>query len=96
MFDNFDGSLNEFEGIKDLMDHHLGITLLSPFKIAPQNIEMNTDEKTIVDRASAMMKTNNIDHFFIFNLLTVYKGFQVKSIKTILNLIKKKIFQPQK
>ena len=94
LFDNFEGSLNEFEGIKDLVEHYLRITLLSPFKITPQNIKINTDEKTIVDRASTMMKTNNTDYFFIFNLLSVKKGFQAKSIEIVLNLIKKKIFQP--
>lgn len=96
LFDNFEGSLNEFDGIKDLVEENLRLSLLYPFKIIHQNININSNEKTIVDRASSMMKANNTDHFFIFNLLSFKKGFQAEDIEIVLNLIKKNIFQPLK
>ena len=96
LFDNFDGSINEFEGIKDLLEQDLRINILYAIKLIPQNKQIKSDEKTIINRASTMMKTNNTDQFFIFSLFTGRKGFEVKNIEIILNLIKKKIFQPQK
>ena len=96
IFDNFEGSLNEFEGMKDLVEQYLRLTLLSPFRKTPQNIKITTNEKNLLDRASTMMKTNNTDHFFLFDLLSVEKGFQAKNIEIALKLIKKKMFQPLK
>ncbi len=41
------------------------------------------------------MKKKITGYFFVSNLLSNKKGFQVKDAETILKLIDKKIFQPK-
>ncbi len=60
-----------------------------------QNIKKNSEENALINRAQSIMKKKNTDYFFVSNLLSTKKGFQVKDAETILKLIEKKIFQPK-
>lgn len=94
ILENFDGDLSKFYGIKDLLEQHLHTSLIYPLKVAPQNKKINSEEKTMINRALEIMKEKNTDYFFVSFLLSKKKGFQVRDAETILKLINKKIFQP--
>ena len=95
LLEDFDGNITQFSGIKDLLEQHLHPSLIYPLKVSPQDKRIKSDEKTMINRALEIMKEKNTDYFFVSFLLTKKKGFQVRDAETILNLIHKKIFQPQ-
>ncbi|MCK4479359.1 MAG: hypothetical protein KAV01_02435 [Candidatus Lokiarchaeota archaeon] len=95
LLEDFDGNITQFSGIKDLLEQHLHPSLIYPLKVTPQDKRIKSDEKTMINRALEIMKEKNTDYFFVSFLLTKKKGFQVRDAETILNLIHKKIFQPQ-
>jgi hypothetical protein len=92
---NFTGDITHFKNVKDLLDKHLETSLIYPLKLETQSIKTNSEEKILINSAQSIMKKRNIDYFFVSNLLSIKKGFQVKDAETILNLIEKKIFQPK-
>ena len=92
---NFTGDISHFTSVKDLLDKHLETTLIYPLKVEAQNIKKNSEENALINRAQSIMKKKNTDYFFVSNLLSTKKGFQVKDAETILKFIEKKIFQPK-
>jgi hypothetical protein len=92
---NFTGDISYFKNIKDLLDKHLETSLMYPLKLGTQRIKLNSEEKSLINRAQSIMKKRNIDYFFVSSLLSTKKGFQVKDAEMILNLIEKKMFQPK-
>ena len=92
--ENFDGELTQFKGIKSLLEKHLQISLIYPLKIViSNNLKLNKSEKSIVKKASDIMKKNNLDHFYISYLISE-REFNPKRAEIILKLINKKVFQP--
>ena len=91
----FDGNLHQFEGLKELLEEHLETSLIYPLKVIEQQVKIRTVEKSMISKAQSMMKLKNADYFFVSNLLSTKKGFQVKDAEIILKLINKKIFQPK-
>jgi len=91
----FNGSLHQFEGIKELLEEHLETSLIYPLKVIEQQVKISPVEKSMISKAQSMMKLKNTDYFFVSNLLSTKKGFQVKDAEIILKLINKKIFQPK-
>lgn len=91
----FDGRLHQFEGLKELLEEHLETSLIYPLKVIEQQVKIRTVEKSMISRALSMMKLKNTDYFFVSDLLSTRKGFQVKDAEIILKLINKKIFQPK-
>jgi hypothetical protein len=91
----FTGNISGFENVKELLDKHLETSLIYPLKVETQGIKVHSEEKAIISRAEKIMKKRNSDYFFVSQLLSTKKGFQVKDAETILNLIEKKIFQPK-
>ncbi|MFW9968886.1 MAG: hypothetical protein ACFFDF_01715 [Candidatus Odinarchaeota archaeon] len=92
--ENFKGNISAFTEIRNLLDQHLQTSLIYPLQIVKQNIKLKSDEKSMVNRAKAIMKKKNSDYFIVTNLLSIRKGFYAKEAEIILNLIKKKVFQP--
>ena len=91
--ENFDGELTQFKGINSLIEKHLQISLIYPLKIVlSDNLKLNKSEKSIVKKASDIMKKNNADHFYISYLITE-REFNPKRAEIILKLIDKKVFQ---
>ena len=95
LIESFKGNLRNFTGIKDLLEQHLQTSLIYPLQIVKKDVKLKSDEKSIVNRAKTIMKRNNMDYFIVTNLLSVRKEFDAKDAEIILNLIKKKIFQPK-
>ena len=91
----FTGNISGFENVKELLDKHLETSLIYPLKVETQGIKVNSEEKSLINRAESVMKKRNADYFFVSQLLSTKKGFQVKDAETILKLIEKKIFQPK-
>jgi len=92
---NFTGNISNFTNIKELLEKHLETSLIYPLKVETQNIKVKSEEKSLISRAQSIMKKKNTGYFFVSNLLSTKKGFQVKDAETILKLIDKKIFQPK-
>jgi len=93
---DFSGEISQFEGIKDLIEIHLQISLIYPLSIViDENTKLNLTEKTLVNKASKIMKQKSINYFFVSNLLSE-DIFNVKTGETILKLINKGIFRPIK
>ena len=91
---NFDGEVSKFKGIKDLLDDHLQISLIYPLKIVEsKDVKLDISERTLVNKASAIMKKRNINHFYVSYLISG-KEFNVRNAERILKLINKKVFQP--
>jgi hypothetical protein len=95
LIENFKGNIDAFADIKDLLEHHLQTSLIYPLQIIKQDIKLNSDEKSKVNRAKTIMKKKNIDYFIVTDLLSLKKGFDAKDAEIILHLIKKKVFQPK-
>jgi len=93
--ENFDGEISQFEGIKELVEKRLPISLIYPLNIEEiKGIKLKQEEKSIINRARSIMKEKNVNYFFVSNLISKERGFQVKEAEIILNLIVKKIFKP--
>jgi len=93
--DSFNGDVNPFRGIEELLKQHLNISFISPIKIAKieklEKVRINQSERLLINKAVILMKTGNKDHFFIRDLIPP-KECSPKDIENILNLIDKKVF----
>ncbi|MFX1494716.1 MAG: hypothetical protein ACFFBZ_10580 [Promethearchaeota archaeon] len=91
---HFDGEIGRFAGIKDLVEHHLPLSLIYPLKINESiDIKLNSGEKELIDLAKSIMKQKGISYFFVSNLIFQKGGFQAKEAEHILNLIEKNVFE---
>jgi hypothetical protein len=93
--ENFKGNTAAFTGIRDLLEIHLQTSLIYPLQVIKQNVKLKSDEKSMVNRAKAILKKKDTDYFTVTDLLTIRKGFYAKEAEIILNLLKKKVFQPK-
>ncbi|MFW9896991.1 MAG: hypothetical protein ACFFD7_14390 [Candidatus Thorarchaeota archaeon] len=94
LFDEFQGNLAEFQGIRDLLEEHLNISFLYPLTIDYSlKMKLSPSEREIVKRASDFMRDHKQDHFYSIYLLPdnicTPKDFEI-----IKQLIEKKIFNP--
>ncbi|MFX1530797.1 MAG: hypothetical protein ACFFBC_06765, partial [Promethearchaeota archaeon] len=96
MIDSFDGNVEPFQSIETLLKRHLEATFIYPLKIAPidklNKIRISQNERIYVNKAVSLMKTKNMNHFYVRSLLTE-KECSPKDVETILDLMEKKIFQ---
>lgn len=94
LFDEFSGSLAAFQGIKDLLDIHLGTSFAYPHVIDYSlKVKLSQPEKELVKSASDFMKNNNLKYFYMRQL---FAGniCSPKDYETIIQLILKGIFKP--
>jgi hypothetical protein len=93
-FDNFNGVLTEFKGIKKLLEYHLKIALLYPLKINyAYKIKLNPEEKEMMQRAISYLH-NSDDTYFYVRKLFADNVCSPKEYEIILNLIQKGVFTP--
>lgn len=96
MIDSFNGDVKPFQSIEPLLKQHLNVSFIYPLKIAQieklEKIRITQSERVYINKAVSLMKTKNMNHFYIKSLLTG-KECSPKDVETILNLIEKKIFQ---
>ncbi|MFX1346056.1 MAG: hypothetical protein ACFFBC_13400 [Promethearchaeota archaeon] len=94
MFDKFDGILEEFQGIRKLLDQHLNISFLYPLSINyTLKMKLNQAEKEMVQKAKKILYENNFDYFYAHDLLPE-NACSPKDYQTVLQLIQKRIFNP--
>jgi hypothetical protein len=95
--DSFNGDVNPFKGIKELLKVHLNIPFISPLKIAKiekmEKVRINQAERVLINQAVKLLKTQNQDYFFMRDLLPG-EECNPKDIEGVLNLMNKKIFYP--
>ncbi|NVM17031.1 MAG: hypothetical protein HWN80_04895 [Candidatus Lokiarchaeota archaeon] len=93
--EKFDGEISQFEGITELVEKRLPISLIYPLKIKEKiGIKLNSEERNLVNRALNTMKGKDVSYFFVSSLISQERGFQVKEAELILKLVEKNIFQP--
>ena len=94
LLQTFNGHLEPFKGIKDLVKEHLNTVFLSPLKVVlKENADLNSMEKTQLRKAQTFMKQNSMN-FFFSSFLLPEQACEPDSIEAIFNLINKNIFQP--
>ncbi|MFW9947057.1 MAG: hypothetical protein ACFFDX_09545 [Candidatus Odinarchaeota archaeon] len=96
VIDKFEGNLKPFRSIQKLIDSDLNLSIRYPLKLSiSKDIKLTQDEKEMVEKASKFMIENNFKYFYAIYLLpdNVYAP---KDYETILSLIKKGVFQPDK
>ncbi len=95
IIESFNGNLIPFKDIGELLEQHLQTALIYPLEIIKLDIKLKSDEKSMVNRAKVIMRKKNKDYFTVTSLLSIRKDFDAKEAEIILNLIKKKVFQPK-
>ena len=96
IIDKFEGNLKPFRSIQKLIDSDLNLSIRYPLVLSmSKNIKLTQDEKEMVKKASKFMKENNFNYFYAVYLLPD-NVCGPKDYETILSLIKKGIFQPNK
>ena len=96
LIDEFHGNIKDFQGIKDLVEQHLNVSFIYPLKVeVPDNVKLNSAEKEMVEKAIKFIEDYDFDHIYALYLLPENEC-SPKDAQTVLNLIKKGVFIPQK
>ncbi|MFX1233206.1 MAG: hypothetical protein ACFFBY_01500, partial [Promethearchaeota archaeon] len=96
MIDEFHGNVKDFKGIKELVEEHLNVSFIYPLKIEmPDNVRLNSAEREMVEKAKKLMEDYGLDHIYALYLLPENEC-SPKDAQTVLNLIKKGVFVPQR
>ena len=97
LIQTYNGDVKNFAGISELIKHHFNITFVSPLKVLPTEtigkVRLNQNERSYINKAASFMKLNNVNHFFIRDVISI-KECNPKDVEIIFNLLSKKIFQP--
>ncbi len=94
LFDEFQGNLGEFQGIKDLLEEHLDLSFLYPLTIDYSlKMKLTQSERDMIKKASDLMHDNNLNYFYSIYLLPE-NVCTPKDFEIIKELIKKRIFNP--
>ena len=92
---NFQGELDQFNGLGDLIDDHLQTNLAYPLQINEDSISsLNASELSLLNRGKKIMKRKRKNSFRVVELLEENGGFQVNDAQNILNLLEKQVFLP--
>jgi hypothetical protein len=96
MIDSFDGNVEPFQSIETLLKRHLEAIFIYPLRIAQidklEKVRISQNERNYINKAVSLMKTKNMNHFYVRSLLTE-KECSPKDVETILDLMAKKVFQ---
>jgi len=94
LLEKFVGNTKPFAGVEDLLKKHLKTSILYPLKISEkQGIKITPTEKTVILKASDILKKQKKDYFYITFLLSE-RVLDSKEIDAIVSLIDKGIFIP--
>ncbi|MFW9773773.1 MAG: hypothetical protein ACFFEO_16600, partial [Candidatus Thorarchaeota archaeon] len=94
LFDEFQGNLAEFQGIKNLLNEHLGTSFAYPLVVDYSlKTKLPPSEREMIKRALDLMKEKSLKFFYTRQLLPE-NVCTPKDYETILHLIEKKIFLP--
>jgi len=91
---DFDGRLDKFTGVGNLIERHLNVSFLFPLKvISSKATKLTPAERSVFNKAKEIMKQNNLSYIFT-SFLMDDQTYEPKRIKAIFGLIEKGIFQP--
>ncbi|MFW9874567.1 MAG: hypothetical protein ACFFG0_15790, partial [Candidatus Thorarchaeota archaeon] len=94
LFEKFNGALEEFRGIKKLLEQHLNISMLYPLVVDYSiKLKLTQEEKEMVQRAINFMHESNFNYFYVLYLLPE-NVCSPKDYEIIQTLIQKGIFKP--
>lgn len=90
---NFNGDVADFNGIEDLFEKYLNISLNFPMRISYSDyFELNEEEKDLYNKALKLKKLMSLDYIFLSDMLK--KNYiNSDNFQIILKLIEKKGFQ---
>jgi hypothetical protein len=92
--ENFQGDINAFEGIMDLIEKSIDVSLLDPYHFNSNlNYSFNPEEKHVLYKAYDIMKQTGNNYFYLSSLLSK-QNFDIKTAEIILKLIRLNIFMP--
>ncbi|MFX1411024.1 MAG: hypothetical protein ACFFA6_11780 [Promethearchaeota archaeon] len=96
LIDQFNGDVQQFKGIEDLLIKYLNISLIYPQKLVNieklEKIRTSPTEKAMIAYVKSIMDKKNIKTFYIKDIIWE-KTFNPKDIKILLKLIEKNIIQ---
>ena len=94
LLDDFQGTLVEFQGIRDLLEEHLSISFLYPLTInKDMKIKLSPSEREVRKKAFEFLENTGLPYFYSKDLLP--EGVCTPSdFETIHQLIKKRVFIP--
>ncbi|MFX0083693.1 MAG: hypothetical protein ACFE94_18235, partial [Candidatus Hodarchaeota archaeon] len=96
LIDTFDGDVKPFKSIEILLKQHLNVSFIYPLRIAKieklKKIRITQNERVYINKAVNLMKTTNLDYFFIKSLLPE-EECNPKDIENLLSLMEKNVFQ---
>jgi hypothetical protein len=96
LIDKFNGDIQPFKSIENLLKHHLNTSLTYPLKLTKierlDKVRINPSERALISKATSIMKTKNTSSFYLTSLLPEQEC-SPKDLEIILNLIEKKIIQ---
>ncbi|MFX1553754.1 MAG: hypothetical protein ACFFBV_07480 [Promethearchaeota archaeon] len=94
LIESFNGNLIPFRSIEKLILSDLNVSIRYPLTVSFQkNVKLTQTEKKIVERALNFMKENDFNYFYVIYLIPD-NTCTPKDFETILQLIKKGVFQP--
>ncbi|MBN2156860.1 MAG: hypothetical protein JW776_12525 [Candidatus Lokiarchaeota archaeon] len=95
--ENFMGKTTAFKNLNYFISKHLNTGLIYPLKLnLTRKTRLTPTQKTIVQRVKSIMKQNKTDYFYVSQLFSEKKGFQMEYGESILKLIDKGIFFQKK
>ncbi|MHA2400197.1 MAG: hypothetical protein ACXADU_15085 [Promethearchaeota archaeon] len=94
LLENFQGTLGEFQGIRDLLEEHLNISFLYPLTInSNMKIKLSQSEREVRKKAFEFLQNTGLPYFYSKDILP--EGVCTPSdFETIHQLIKKRVFIP--
>jgi len=88
--ENFKGNTTAFQNLSFFIAKHLNTSLIYPLKLnLTRKIRLTSDQKSVIKKIKSIMKQNNSDHFYVSQLFSEKKGFQLGWGVSILKLIDK-------
>ncbi|MFX1390034.1 MAG: hypothetical protein ACFE9Z_08235 [Promethearchaeota archaeon] len=94
--EDFTGDIKPFKSIEKLLRHHLNTTITYPMTLSRieklAKVRISPAEREYINKATAFMKRNSIDHFYLTSILHE-KECNPKDLEIIYKLQEKNIFQ---
>ena len=94
---NFKGNTTVFRNLNFFIAKHLNTSLIYPLRLnVNRKSRMTSMQKSVVNKVKSIIKQNDSDYFYVSQLFTEKKGFQLGWGVSILKLIDKGIFTQKK
>ncbi len=90
----FDGEITGFQGIKELVEKNLHVSIVSPMRVGQTNAAgLSAAENTLLSRAKEQTR-GGINGCFLVKHLFAGRDFDSKAVSALFTLVERKIFVP--